>query len=290
MKLRRAVPKDRKAILEIASLTWEGWDYVPMFLDEWIAEGGLYVVEQEEEIIGMTKTTEISPGELWLEAIRVAQKHRNRGLGREIAAEQLKLTLAANPKSIRLSTADVNTASLKIIRHLGFREYAVFDYYALGGIPSYDKTLDFERVKQLGEDEENKKAWQLVRQSEEYIVSKGLLPHTWKFSEWTEGLFRTLVSKKYVYATHDRKGVLVLLPNRYSPASLEIAFLDGDEESVKVLGNFALKEIGSAAEEDVRTAGFAAGDRKREIFTMLGIKPREDLKKVYVFDYPLGKK
>jgi GNAT superfamily N-acetyltransferase len=128
MKLRKASIKDREGILKIASATWEGWDYIPLLLDSWLAEGGLYVAELANEIVGITKTTELSPGELWLEALRVAEEHRKKGLGRKIAEQQLELAIAAGPKSIRLSTADINTASLAIIRHLGFKEYVVFDY------------------------------------------------------------------------------------------------------------------------------------------------------------------
>lgn len=290
IKLREATKADRDGILKIASSTWEGWDYVPLFLDEWLQEGGLYVAEMEGEIVGMTKTTELSPGELWLEAIRVSEERREHGLGRWIAEEQLRRALDTHPRSIRLSTADINTASLKIIHHLGFREYVVFHYCTLSGVSSYDETVNLSPVRRLSsrDEAEIRKAWKLITSSDEYKASRGLLAHTWKFTEWTEGLFRVLIDKGYVHATSEIKGVLLLLPNRYTPSSLEIAFIDGDEESVDILGNFALREIDFRQTKDVRSAGFVASDRKREIFARLGIQPRDDLKKVYVFDYPIN--
>lgn len=290
IKFRKAAIADREGILKIASTTWEGWDYVPLFLDTWLEEGGLYVAEMEGEIVGMTKTTEISPGELWLEAIRVSEERREHGLGRWIAEEQLRLALETKPRSIRLSTADINTASLKVIHHLGFVEYAVFDYYGLGGISSCDETMNLSSVRRLSSTDESeiKKAWKLVISSDEYKASRGLLAHTWKFPEWTEHLFRILTDEGYVYITPHAMGVLVLLPNRYSSSSLEIAFIDGDDESVGILGNFALREMAPQRAEDERSAGFASSDRKRAIFRRLGFEPIEDLKKVYVFDYPIN--
>lgn len=290
MRLREAVPRDRKGILEIASRTWHDWDYVPLFLDQWIAEGGLFVAEDDGEIIGMTKTTEISPGELWLEAIRVASDRRKKGLGRWIAEEQLRLALDTNPRSIRLSTADINTASLKIIHHLGFRDYATFDFYRLGERIEYNQNLDFGKIKLLTPESKSsiKKSWNRVSSSEEYRLSKGLFPHTWKFPQWTEELYRILIRKGYVFVTGDNTGAMVLLPNRYSPQCLELAFLEGEDTSIDLLGNYALKRMSTCEDEEYRSSAFIAGPRKRAIFERLGFRQREDLKKVFVFDYRIN--
>lgn len=290
MKMRPAAPEDREGILAIASETWEGWDYVPLFIDRWIGEGGLYVVSDEQgRIIGMTKTTEISAGELWLEAIRVDPNRREKGLGTQIAAEQLRLAIEQKPRSIRLSTADKNTASFKIIRHLGFCEYAIYNFYRLGESIQYDQALDYGQVKTLGPSDTKviASAWKLITSSEEYRVSKGLFPRTWKFSNWTEELFRAQVGQGVVYVTPQVSAVLVLVPNRYAPQGLEIAFLDGQDPQVSLLGHFALKNIGSCSDREYRSSGFAASDRKHAIYASLGIEPREDLKTVYVFNYPL---
>lgn len=287
MKLREATFNDREGILKVASATWEGWDYVPLFLEDWIREGGLFVAEVGGEIVGITKTTELSPGELWLEAMRIAEDHRQKGLGREIAAKQLELAIASNPRSIRLSTADINTASLKIIHHLGFEEYVIFDYFEqsepLAGLAG----VKFEENEFLAGAEVAEKAWTLVRSSEEFAASKGLLPHTWKFYEWTEGIFRSLVAEGLVYVTPRVGGVLVLLRNRYTPESREIAFLEGDERSLKTLGRLAHLKLASV--KDGRLVAFAASKRKHRIIQHLGMKFHERVKQVYVFDYPLGK-
>jgi GNAT superfamily N-acetyltransferase len=284
IKLREAVHSDRKGILRVASTTWEGWDYVPLLLDSWIAEGGLYVAELAGEIVGITKTTELSPGELWLEALRVGEEHRKKGLGRKIAEQQFELAIATRARSIRLSTADINTASLAIIRHLGFKEYAAFDYFGQGQ-PSADQ-VQLDENMFLADADTVDKAWELVRSSQEFRDSKGLMPHTWRFYDWTEELFRSLVAEGLVYVTPQVGGVLVLLRNYYTPSNREIAFLEGDERSIETLGRLvhlklALGEGGLVA--------FAASELKRKISQDLGMKIHEEIHKVYVFEYPLSK-
>ncbi|MBN2379032.1 GNAT family N-acetyltransferase [candidate division WOR-3 bacterium] len=285
IKLHSASPKDKEGILAVASATWEGWDYVPLFLDAWIAEGGLYVAEHSGQIVGITKTTELSEGELWLEAIRVAEESRGKGWGREIAQKQLKLAIEADPRSIRLSTADINTTSLKIIGHLGFEEYARFRYLQL---PSKHLSSSMESAEgvQLLHREDSSKAWDLIRGSEEFRVSKGLLPQTWKFCEWTEDLFVRLMNEGSVYVTEDHNGVLVLLPNRYAPANPEVAFIEGDETALEKLEAFAKLKLASASGEG-SIVGFSAGKRKRSRLERIGMRPHERINYVYVFDYPL---
>lgn len=286
MRVREATLKDREGILKIASATWEGWDYVPLFLEDWIREGGLYVAEVGDEIVGITKTTELSPAELWLEAIRVAEEHRKKGLGREIAERQLELALATNPKSIRLSTADVNTASLAIIRRLGFIEYVAFDLFEQKKPLAETQEVELKESEFLAGADVHERVWEMIRSSEEFAASRGLLPHTWKFYNFTEGLFRSLLKEGLVYVTPGVGGVLVLLRNRYTPESREIAFLEGDERSLEILIKLVQLKL-ACIPEGARIVAFAAGKRKREIIRRIGLSPHEFINKVYVFDYPL---
>lgn len=286
MVFREAKPADREKILEIASATWEGWDYVPLYLDNWIEEGGLYVAQEKGEILGITKTTELSPGELWFEAIRVAEEYRGKGLGRKIAERQLELALKESPRSIRLSTANVNKASLKVVRNLGFTEYVTFDYFFNQGplatpgkeIQEKEFKVDASQIDPL---------WDLVRASEEYRKSKGLLAHTWKFSEWDKGVFASLAGQGRIYAPPDSSGVLIILPNRYRPQSREVAFIESDGESLKLLANLARAEL-SSIPQDERVFGFAASPQKGRILAEVGMGSHPRIQKVYVFDYPLG--
>ncbi|NLI98330.1 GNAT family N-acetyltransferase [bacterium] len=285
MVLREAIPQDRDGILKIATHTWEGWDYVPLFIDTWLAEKGLFVAEAGKKIVGITKTTELSKGELWFEAIRVAEEERGKGLGMEIAKRQLEMALATHPRSIRLSTADRNKASISISKSLGFVERVLFQFYEDYGSPGVPLREDLNIVTLRGE-QMIKKAWCIIQESEEYHLSKKLLPHTWEFYDFTEELFSRLAQEGFVFSTEDTGGVLVLLKNRYSSLNYEVAFLEGSEESVSELSVFAQRRFEQKASDDYMDA-FAVSERKKGILERFGMKRSKDIEKVIVFEYPL---
>ena len=97
-----------------------------------------------------------------------------------------------------------------------------------------------------------------------------------------------LIDKGTVYVTSDCEGVLILMPNRYTPESLEIAFIEGSEDSLVSLEAFAKQKLAGASGEGWSYA-FSAGDKKKAIIERIGIKLHEDISYVYVFDYPLQK-
>jgi GNAT superfamily N-acetyltransferase len=284
MVLREATPQDRDGILKIATHTWEGWDYVPLFIDSWLGEKGLFVAEEGGRIVGMTKTTELSSGELWFEAIRVAEEERGKGLGLDIAKRQLEMAIATNPRSIRLSTADRNKASISISTSLGFKEYVSFQFYE--NYENADPLKEASNVVSLRDEQKIKQAWNIIQESEEYHLSKKLLPHTWKFYDFTEELFGRLSREGLVFATKDTEGVLIVLKNRYSPLNYEVAFLEGSEESVSELSTFAQSHLAKKTADDFMDA-FAVSRRKKGILERLGMKKSKDIEKVIVFEYPL---
>jgi hypothetical protein len=51
MILRPAKEQDRQQILEITADTWDGWDYVPLLLDEWFQEKGFFVAEKNRQVV-----------------------------------------------------------------------------------------------------------------------------------------------------------------------------------------------------------------------------------------------
>ncbi|MBD3286401.1 GNAT family N-acetyltransferase [candidate division WOR-3 bacterium] len=290
ISLRPARHEDKPGILKIASSTWEGWDYVPLFVDAWIEEGGLYVAENDAEIVGITKTTDLDQGELWLEAIRVSEEHRGKGWGFRIAREQLDLALAENPVSIRLSTADVNSASLAVIRRLGFILYAEFSYFLSDEPPvssSATQSVPTNKydIVSVGQDKASN-AWEYITNSEEYKTSHGLLPHTWKFYDWTPERLTELIERGLVYEPVGSHGLVIFIQNRYAPGSLELAFIEGEENVLDLLVHFVQGKFREEVTEG-KFAAYAAGARKKGLIRRIGLKPHPRVKKVMVFDYPL---
>jgi len=237
MIIRIAQRKDRENILKIASHTWEGWDYVPKLLDEWFIEGGLIVAEEKGDIIGITKTTTLSQGELWLEGIRVKEKERGKSIGKQLAFFQLKEALKQKPKVVRLSTVEINIESIKIIEKMGFRKIKEFGYMEFNHLTK--KEVHSKIIK--GKNQEA--VWDYIRNSSFYGESRSLLPWSWIFREITPELISSFIREEKIFI-RKRNGniisLIILLPHRYDEEKVEICLVEcKKKEEIEELFDFA---------------------------------------------------
>lgn len=234
MKIREARKKDRKDIIKIASDTWEGWDYVPQLLDEWFAEGGLLVAVDKGKVIGITKTTVLSYGELWLEGIRVKKQLRGKGIGKELALFQLGKALEYKPRVIRLSTAEINTESIKLIEKLGFRKMKEFTYMQLDNLKPKKFYSDIIKA------EDRDKILSFITVSNLLDYYKGLFPWSWIFREVTPEFVSFLIDREQVFVRGQKSiiSLIVLTPHRYDKKTLEIGLIYGSKKEMASLFEF----------------------------------------------------
>lgn len=237
MIIRFAQKKDREKILKIASHTWEGWDYVPQLIDEWLIEGGLFIAEENGEIVGLTKTTILSRGELWLEGIRVKKELRRQGIGKKLAFFQLEEALKQRPRIIRLSTAEVNIESIKLIKNMGFRKIKEFKYMEL------QHPEEKELLSNVIKGKNHKVLWNYIRDSVFFNESKGLLPWSWIFREITPELISSLIKEERVFISKKDGRIIsliILLPHRYEKETVEICLIEGiNKKEIEKLFDFA---------------------------------------------------
>ncbi len=277
VRFREAHQQDKEEILRIASHTWEGWDYVPLLLDNWLKEGGLFVAEAAGRIVGMTKTTTLSSGELWLEGLRVGEEYRHQGIGERLAKFQLEEALSRRPYSLGLSTGEINRTSIKIIERMGFRLLSTYARLLTKvrkpeGLP-FPKTLTSVR-----------EVWDLVKTSEFLRFSHGLLPGNWVFYQAREEKIREFASSGRVWK--GKGGVFILQPHRYDPQnSSEIIFFSPSKGKVLIL----LEEINLVAFQGgfKELSCFLPESYKEENFAEGGFKPESGFKYVLVYEYPL---
>jgi len=120
MLFRPAKQSDVPRIRKLAKDIWEGFDYLGSVIEDWIAEGGVYVGEIEGSVVGVTRIKRNGPEELWLEGLRVDPAHHGKGYGRlmheAVMAELAKL----RPAKVRWSSADTNL-SVSMAEPSGFR-------------------------------------------------------------------------------------------------------------------------------------------------------------------------
>ncbi len=150
--IRPATPSDRPALESIAAQTWDGNDYLPYLLDEWLADtdGQLYVaVDSLDRAVGVSKLTRFGAGEWWLEGIRVDPAHRGKGIARALHQYGLQLAEARHRASgeregtIRLCTDIGNQAVHHLSESLGFSLIAQFWRYGANPLPNFPSAAAF---------------------------------------------------------------------------------------------------------------------------------------------------
>ena len=118
---RLAQSFDKKDVLNFCKNTFSWGDYIHEVWDNWISEGNLIVVENEETPISMAHAG-FYPVEkmIWIEGIRVSENFRKKGI-----AEKMIHHFESNAKSqqfklSRMLIASENTPSLALAKKLGY--------------------------------------------------------------------------------------------------------------------------------------------------------------------------
>ena len=224
--IREAYEGDKNQILAISQRIWEGDDYVPQVLDTWLREGGLLVAELSGQVVGFAKTTELAPGELWLEGLRVHPDHQGKGIAKALAQAQLEHALSKKPRTIRLATVEENAASLHIARELGFREAARF-FYLEADVEKPSRAAVLRRP-------DPEEAWEFLCASAALREARGLVGLGWRFRTLTPELLRALWEAGGVLARGSPvEGLLLLSSDPYTPKEIAVlVLLDGEEDAL----------------------------------------------------------
>ena len=130
MDVRVAREADRERILAISAQIWDGYDYVPHVLDEWLAgaQGELLVAEIDGHVAAFSYLTWLADGHAWLQGIRADTAMRGRGAAKALTERSIARAWAAGARRIGLSTYIDNQASMHIAESFGFRRVASFVY------------------------------------------------------------------------------------------------------------------------------------------------------------------
>lgn len=279
--VRRVRMSDWPAVRRISARIWEGHDYVPLFFKQWVCEGGFWCAEVRGRIAGYGKATELAPGELWLEGLRVDPALRKRGIGAELSRQVLYRALDLRPVSLRLATADVNRESVHIIETvMHFNLLAQFRMFGASAvdvregeplvIPSAREALDF------------------IRSGRELGASKGLLQSTWRFRN-TDARYLSESKRAGRLLGYKRagtlEGVLVCGPHRYRAADLDVSYVGGTTRALAAFRAYLHRRVRAAGGDTI--SGMAASDEMAAALAAVGAKASDRIKAVLVYDYPV---
>ena len=129
---RLASSSDKKDVLNFCQNTFSWGDYIHEVWDNWINEGNLIVIDDDQIPVSMAHAG-FYPDEkmIWIEGIRVNNNFRKKGL-----AQKMICYFESNAKSqgfeiSRMLIASENNPSLTLAKKLGYQIISKWNYFSL---------------------------------------------------------------------------------------------------------------------------------------------------------------
>jgi GNAT superfamily N-acetyltransferase len=124
---RRARAADETAVRALSALIWGGEDYAGESFRGWLADetGQFTVVYDGDSLAAFGKLSCLSPGEWWLEGLRVHPNYRGQGLARRLHDYALALADEMGSGTLRFSTASTTPATHRLAETTGFERTQV---------------------------------------------------------------------------------------------------------------------------------------------------------------------
>ena len=128
MKLffRKLTTDDIPSIKEISKDIWEGEDYIPQVIENWLQDKncmnyGTFLDEKREEMVGFGRIKLFSREIAWLEGGRVKAEYQKQGIGREMIKYAIDYASSVKAKVAQFDTSSKNLGSVALAKHFGFK-------------------------------------------------------------------------------------------------------------------------------------------------------------------------
>jgi GNAT superfamily N-acetyltransferase len=259
--VRRARASDEAAVLEFASDTWDGWDYIPNAWPLWLAatDGVMLVGHRpdDETPVALTRVAMVSPSEAWLEGIRVHPELRGMEIASDLQVAELQWAAAQGANVIRYATSARNEGSHRLgARHgiellFGLRNYwwspdpdddpddpSAFDPEVRAAATALrGRVLDaFAANGHVALPTDTDRLWQFVAADAGFSAAHRLYePRPWALGELTAERFARHIKRGEVMANGGGVGVLTRDQFAGEDSSLRLASLIGEPERVVAL-------------------------------------------------------
>jgi len=129
---RLAQSFDKKDVLNFCQNTFSWGDYIHEVWDNWINEGNLIVMENDQIPISMAHAA-FYPDEkmIWIEGIRVSNNFRKKGLAQKMIHYFEGKAKSQEFKISRMLIASENNSSLALAKKLGYKIISKWNYFSL---------------------------------------------------------------------------------------------------------------------------------------------------------------
>ncbi|MBA7679609.1 hypothetical protein ES703_87908 [subsurface metagenome] len=167
MKLlfRELTIDDIPAIKEISKDIWEGEDYVPQVIENWLKDEncmnyGAFKDKERREMVGFGRVKLFNKELAWLEGGRVKVDYQKKGIGRDMIKYALDYAKSVNAKKAQYDTSSKNLGSIALAKYFGFKRKKSMnvldakrsDINIIKSPPLEVKTVSAEEAKELYKD------------------------------------------------------------------------------------------------------------------------------------------
>jgi N-acetylglutamate synthase-like GNAT family acetyltransferase len=181
--VRKLLSSDRDDIMEISRHIWDGHDYLPSVANEWLHDQDchFYGSEVNGHVVAVGNLRLVENGQTgWMEGLRVHPKYRGKGLAKELTCYLVEKAESLGLQRLRYTTANRNTASLKLAKMAGFSRVftlAVFWHLNPNTVPRAEGYPSIRKVSPT-------RTHNLLETNPD-IVSHGILVYDWKALDGT---------------------------------------------------------------------------------------------------------
>ncbi|MHA2399410.1 MAG: GNAT family N-acetyltransferase [Promethearchaeota archaeon] len=124
---RELTTDDIPAIREISKDIWDGEDYVPHVIENWLEDEscmnyGSFLDEEKKEMVGFGRVKLFDREIAWLEGGRVREENQKQGIGRQMIQYALDYALSVKVKKAQYATSSKNLGSKALANYFRFRE------------------------------------------------------------------------------------------------------------------------------------------------------------------------
>jgi ribosomal protein S18 acetylase RimI-like enzyme len=198
-RVKRVTESDIGGILEISRYIWDGYDYLPSVIEEWLKDPGscVYGVEADEKLVAIANLRLVDGGRTgWMEGLRVHPDFRGKGYAHVLTRELMEKAKGLGVERLRYTTSTENEASLKLAEKYGFArtfEMSVFWRPNLDAAPSKANGYLIRQTRP-------QEVYALLQASPD-LVSQKVLIFDWKALDCTLESLETLGKSHEFYAS-----------------------------------------------------------------------------------------